>query len=246
MDRRTFVKMSGAVVLSAPFILQSPIEVVEKIDYTPLNEVYEKIFITDDWSVGTVPEYPLDLLSPDIYYAKDPSYTITKPNRIPERLVEGDYIVVPTMKFDSYEQETISAMDLISVSAIDRNITVFDSDADSGILTKRMIAILKSVMQRNGNPIKTGRLDVLLVDKDIKEIDGVEIGKQIKCHGVDIIRTDMSSMMDIAKKVDMTLPDDKKSMVVGISLTDHFVRAKADDKVGLAVLNHKSVILGAI
>ena len=35
-------------------------------------------------------------------------------------------------------------------AGVDRNIVVFDSDADAGQFTKRLVSLMKTVMRRNG------------------------------------------------------------------------------------------------
>lgn len=122
-------------------------------------------------------EYPLDILAPgeeDEYIA----YTQPGTGRIPERHIEGDYVRVPTYKLTNsidwdlkfvqnvnfpvmnriveiYQAGFVKKINddgwsvLISAAA-DRNIMVYDADANAGQFTKRAISLAKVAMRRNG------------------------------------------------------------------------------------------------
>ena len=122
-------------------------------------------------------EFPLDLLSPG-NEKNFVSYTIPNHGYIPERVVEGDYVMVPTYNVGNaidwlldYAQDArwdivSRAMDVfragftkkfnddgwhtILAAAADRNIVVSDSDAGAGQFTKRLVSLMKTVMRRNG------------------------------------------------------------------------------------------------
>lgn len=122
-------------------------------------------------------EFPLDLLAPGT--EKDfVAYTIPNHGYIPERAVEGDYVMVPTYDIGSSIDWTLKyardarwdvvgrAMEVLEASfvkklnddgwhtlisaAFDRNIVVLDSDAGAGQFTKRLVSLMKTVMRRNG------------------------------------------------------------------------------------------------
>jgi hypothetical protein len=125
---------------------------------------------------GTL-EWPLDLLAPgdeDAFVA----YTNPGNGRIPERQVEGDLVMIPTYAIASsidwllrYARDArwdvvARAMQVLEASFVkkinddgwhtllatgaDRNILVYDGDANNGQFTKRLISIMKVVMRRNG------------------------------------------------------------------------------------------------
>jgi len=126
---------------------------------------------------GTTPEFPLDLLAPGTE-SDHIAYTNPGNGRIPERHVEGDYVMVNTYGIASsvdfllkYAREAnwnvvARAMQVLESSfvkkinddgwhtllaaAVDRNILVYDADAAAGQFTKRLISLLKTVMRRNG------------------------------------------------------------------------------------------------
>ena len=123
------------------------------------------------------PEFPLDLLAPGTE-TDHVAYTNPGNGRIPERHVEGDYVMVNTYGISSsidfllkYARSAnwniISrAMQVLESSfvkkinddgwhtllaaAVDRNILVYDADAAAGQFTKRLVSLLKTVMRRNG------------------------------------------------------------------------------------------------
>lgn len=147
-----------------------------------INGIFEPIQLAQ----SATPEFPLDFLAPGT--EKDfVAYTIPNHGYIPERHVEGDYVMVPTfdigasidylLKYarDARWDVVGRAMEVLEASfvkkmnddgwhtlmaaGVDRNIVVFDSDADNGQFTKRLVSLLKTVMRRNGggNSASTNR-----------------------------------------------------------------------------------------
>ncbi len=135
--------------------------------------VYQSIQVDASGSM----EWPLDLLAPgdeDAFVA----YTNPGNGRIPERQVEGDYVRIPTyaiassidwlLRFakDARWDVVGRAMQVLEASFVkkinddgwhtmlaagaDRNILVYDGDANAGQFTKRLVSVMKVVMRRNG------------------------------------------------------------------------------------------------
>ena len=126
---------------------------------------------------GATPEFPLDLLAPGSE-TDHVAYTNPGNGRIPERHVEGDYVMINTYGISSsidfllkYAREAnwnvvARAMQVLESSfvkkinddgwhtllaaAVDRNVLVYDADAAAGQFTKRLISLMKTVMRRNG------------------------------------------------------------------------------------------------
>jgi hypothetical protein len=147
-----------------------------------LDGIFEPIALAQSAS----PEFPLDFIAPGT--ERDfVAYTLPNHGRIPERHVEGDYVMVPTydigasidwaLKYardarwdvvgramDVMRQQFTSKLNsdgwrtLIS-AGVDRNIVVLDADANVGQFTKRLVSLMKTVMRRNGggNSGSTGR-----------------------------------------------------------------------------------------
>ena len=126
---------------------------------------------------GATPEFPLDFLTPG--NEKDfVAYTIPNHGYVPERHVEGDYVMVPTFDIGAsidyllkyardarwdvvgramevLEQSFVKKMNddgwhTVISAGVDRNIVVFDGDAAAGQFTKRLVSLMKTVMRRNG------------------------------------------------------------------------------------------------
>ena len=141
------------------------------------GDILDGIFEPVRLSESATPEFPLDFLSPGT--EKDfVAYTIPNHGYIPERHVEGDYVMVPTYDIGSSIDYLLKyardarwdvvgrAMEVLEASfvkkmnddgwhtilaaATDRNIVVFDSDAATGQFTKRLVSLMKTVMRRNG------------------------------------------------------------------------------------------------
>jgi len=138
-----------------------------------VTNIYEKMVLEP----GSQPEFPLDLLAPGT--ERDyTAYTNPGHGRIPERHVEGDYVMVNTYGITNsidfllrYAREArwdiiARAMQVLEsgfvkklnddgwhtilAAAVDRNILVYDGDAAVGQFTKRLISLSKTVMLRNG------------------------------------------------------------------------------------------------
>jgi len=119
----------------------------------------------------------LDFLAPGTE-SEFVAYTIPNHGRIPERHVEGDYVMVPTydigasidflLKYardarwdvvgratEVLQKSFVKKMNddgwhtLLSAGA-DRNIMIYDADASNGTFSKRLVSLMKVVMRRNG------------------------------------------------------------------------------------------------
>ena len=138
-----------------------------------LDGVYEAVRLAP----GASAEFPLDFLAPGTE-SDFVAYTIPNHGRIPERHVEGDYVMVPTydvgasidflLKYarDARWDVVGRAMDVLQgqftkkmnddgwhtilSAGVDRNILVYDADATAGYFSKRLVSLMKTIMRRNG------------------------------------------------------------------------------------------------
>ena len=141
-----------------------------------VGDVLDGIFEKIQMAPGSAAEFPLDLLAPGTEN-QHVAYTNPGHGRIPERAVEGDYVMVPTYTVASsidyllrYAREARwdvvgRAMQVLEAgfvkkmnddgwhtllaAGVDRNVLVFDADASNGQFTKRLISLMKTVMRRN-------------------------------------------------------------------------------------------------
>lgn len=137
-----------------------------------VNGIFERI----PFEAGAATEFPLDLLNPG-EEADHVAYTNPGHGRIPERAVEGDYVMVPTYGITSsidwllryardarwdivgratqvLEAGFVKKMNddgwhTILSAGVDRNILVYDADAAAGQFTKRLVSLMKVIMRRN-------------------------------------------------------------------------------------------------
>lgn len=151
-----------------------------------VGNVLGNIFETMTVEPGSSTEYPLDLISPGLE-GEHVAYTNPGHGRIPERSVEGDYVMIPTYSITSsidyllrYAREArwdivgraMQVMEAgfvkkmnddgwhtILAAGVDRNILVYDADATAGLFTKRLVSLMQTVMRRNsgGNSASVGR-----------------------------------------------------------------------------------------
>jgi hypothetical protein len=151
-----------------------------------VGNILGSIFETITVEPGSTTEYPLDLVSPGLE-GEHVAYTNPGHGRIPERSVEGDYVMIPTYSITSsvdyllrYAREARwdivgRAMQVMEAgftkkmnddgwhtllaAGVDRNILVYDADATAGIFSKRLVSLMQTVMRRNsgGNSASVGR-----------------------------------------------------------------------------------------
>jgi hypothetical protein len=151
-----------------------------------VGNVLGNIFETMNVEPGATTEYPLDLISPGLE-GEHVAYTNPGHGRIPERSVEGDYVMIPTYSITSsidyllrYAREArwdivgraMQVMEAgftkkmnddgwhtILAAGVDRNLLVYDADATAGMFSKRLVSLMQTVMRRNsgGNSASVGR-----------------------------------------------------------------------------------------
>jgi len=171
-----------------------------------MQGIYEPIRITG----GSTPEFPLDFLNPGSENDFT-AYTIPNQGRIPERHVEGDFVMVPTFDIGNaidwllkYARDARwdivgRAMEVLEggftkkmnddgwhvllTAGVDRNILIFDSDASAGQFTKRLVSLMKVVMRRNAGGNSTSQNRGLLTDLYLSP----EALEDIRNWGVDIV-----------------------------------------------------------
>ncbi len=184
-------------------------------------------------------EFPLDLLVPGTE-AQFAAYTNPGHGYIPQKSVESDYVRVATYGIASsidfllryarngswnilsravqvMENGVVKKMNddgwhTLLAAAADRNILVYDADAASGQMTKRLLSLMKSVMRRNGggNSVTArGRLTDLFLS-----IEGVE---DIRNWGID--QLDDTSRREVYVAADGGAP---LSKIYGVTLHDLF------------------------
>ena len=141
-----------------------------------VGNILGDIFETINVEPGASTEFPLDLISPGLE-GEHVAYTNPGHGRIPERAVEGDYVMIPTYSITSsidyllrYAREARwdivgRAMQVLEAgftkkmnddgwhtilaAGVDRNILVYDGDATAGMFSKRLVSLMQTVMRRN-------------------------------------------------------------------------------------------------
>jgi len=197
-----------------------------------LDGIFEPIRLAQ----SATPEFPLDFLAPGT--EKDfVAYTIPNHGYIPERHIEGDYVMVPTfdigasidylLKYarDARWDVVGRAMEVLEGSfvkkmnddgwhtilaaGVDRNIVVYDSDAAAGQFTKRLVSLMKTVMRRNGGGNTTSNNRGKLTDLYVSP----EAMEDIRNWGVDQVD-------EVTRREIYTAADGTLNRVFGINLHD--------------------------
>jgi len=197
-----------------------------------LNGIFEPIKLAQ----SATPEFPLDFLAPGT--EKDfVAYTIPNHGYIPERHVEGDYVMVPTydigasidylLKYardarwdvvgramEVLEAQFVKKMNddgwhTLLAAGVDRNIVVYDSDAAAGQFTKRLVSLMKTVMRRNGGGNSASNNRGILTDLYVSP----EAMEDIRNWGIDQVD-------EITRREIYTAADGTLNRVFGINLHD--------------------------
>jgi len=197
-----------------------------------LDNIFEPIVLAQ----SATPEFPLDFIAPGT--EKDfVAYTIPNHGYIPERHVEGDYVMVPTydigasidylLKYardarwdvvgramEVLEAQFVKKMNddgwhTLLAAGVDRNIIVYDNDATQGQFTKRLVSLMKTVMRRNGGGNSASQNRGMLTDLYISP----EAMEDIRNWGLD--QVDEITRREIYVAGDGTL-----NRVFGINLHD--------------------------
>lgn len=197
-----------------------------------LDGIFEPVRLAD----SAVPEFPLDFLAPGTE-SDFVAYTIPNHGYIPERHVEGDYVMVPTydigasidylLKYarDARWDVVGRAMEVLEAqftkkmnddgwhtilaAAVDRNIVVFDDDAANGQFSKRLVSLMKTVMRRNGGGNSTSNNRGALTDLYVSP----EAMEDIRNWGVDQVD-------EVTRREIYTAADGSVNRVFGVNLHD--------------------------
>lgn len=237
-----------------------------------ISGIYEPVY----FAPGTAVEFPLDFIAPGTerdYVA----YTVPAQGRIPERHIEGDFVMVPTYEVGSsidfamkYARDARwdivgRAMQVLEASftrkmnddgwrtllyaGYGRNLTVYDDAATAGLFTKRLIALMKTVMRRNagGNStsVNRGQLTDVYVSPeamedirswDLSQVDDFtrreiylagtgndEFGQTslfgVRLHDLDELGVGQEYQNYAVSTLGVTLPGSKTELVVGLDLS---------------------------
>jgi hypothetical protein len=172
------------------------------------GDIVRGLFQVD--SSGGEAKYPLDFLAPGTEHLHK-AYTIPSVGMIPRKQVEGDFVTVPVYKIGSSIDWSIdyaedanwfvvsrglqvmrSSFDkkinddgwhVIIGAGTDRNILVYDADANAGQFTKRLVSLGKTIFARNGGGNSTSIVKKQLTDMALS-LEGQE---DIRNWGVDQI-----------------------------------------------------------
>ena len=200
------------------------------------GDILDGIFEPVSLAQGATPEFPLDFLAPGT--EKDfVAYTLPNHGYIPERHVEGDYVMVPTydigasidylLKYarDARWDVVGRAMEVLEASfvkkmnddgwhtllaaGVDRNIVVYYSDANASQFTKRLVSLMKTVMRRNGGGNSTSANRGMLTDLYVSP----EAMEDIRNWGVDQID-------EVTRREIYTAADGSLNRVFSVNLHD--------------------------
>lgn len=166
------------------------------------GNILDNIFERRVFEPGQSVEFPLDFVNPgeEIDHV---AYTNPGHGRIPERANQGDYVMVPTYSVANAEDVLLryireARWDVVGrlaqvmesgfvkkmnddgwhtllAAGVDRGILVYDADAAASQFTKRLLSLLKVIMERNagGNSGSTNRgrcTDVWLSPEGLEDI----------------------------------------------------------------------------
>ncbi len=183
-------------------------------------------------------EYPIDLLNPG---NEDDFVAWTNPGhgKIPEKTVEGDYLTIPTygitnsidflrryardagydvvgralqvMRDGFIRKLNYDGWATLISAAADRNIVVYDADAEPGQFTKRLVTLMRTVMARNSGgstgSSRRGRLTDLYMSVEAHE---------------DIRNWDASAVDEVTRREIYMKADGTATRIFGVTLHEMY------------------------
>jgi len=200
------------------------------------GNILDNIFEPIQLAQSATPEFPLDFLAPGT--EKDfVAYTIPNHGYIPQKHVEGDYVMVPTydigasidylLKYardarwdvvgramEVLEAQFVKKMNddgwhTLLAAGVDRNIIVYDADSDPGVFSKRLVSLMKTVMRRNGGGNSASNNRGMLTDLYVSP----EAMEDIRNWGLDQID-------EVTRREIYTATDGAINRVFGVNLHD--------------------------
>lgn len=150
------------------------------------GDIVTDIYAKEVLAPGSAPEYPLDFYNSSTEN-EHVAYTIPAQGRIPERHVEGDFVMVPTYEVGNSIDFALKyardarwnivgrAMEVLEAGFVrkmntdgwrvlvgagfGRSLVVFDDAVPVGFLSKRLVELMKNIMRRNagGNSTSVNR-----------------------------------------------------------------------------------------
>lgn len=189
------------------------------------------IYMPQDFTGGRTIEWPIDILTPG---REDEFVAYTSPGigRTAQKRVEADYVTCPTYPIKNSIQwplriareanwpiaaralqvyaagfvEKLNNEGWITIltAVYDRAVSVYDADAPSGMFTKRLLSLLKTLMTRNGG----GNLSALGVGKVTDVFCSVETIEDVRNWNLD--------QVDDVSRREIYLSDDTGSSVTRV------------------------------
>lgn len=194
------------------------------------NGIFTPMMFTDNQQI----EFPLDFIVPGTE-SEYSAYTIPNYGRIPEKHIEGDYVIVPTyvvgaaidwsLKYarDARWDIVTRAMQVLEsmfvrkinsdawrclvAAGVDRNLLVYDSNAPNGFFTKRLISLMKLSMKRYGGGNSASINQIKLTDLYVS-LENME----------DARSWDLTQVDDVTRREIYLSEDEALSRVFGVDI----------------------------
>lgn len=198
------------------------------------------IFDLVEISDSSIAEFPTSLLSSD-----NEVYCFSSNNFNSIDIVENvDYVNVPLCSLEHMDEEELQVEQykLLVTAGTKRNLIVLDKDVNNNYFSSRLVALMKVCLRHNLNGSK---LTHMFVPRNLNYA-GTTINN-IKVVGLS--EYEYESICFKYELLGGVLPYNKSKLVIGADLStiDGFVApfSLTKEKLGLAVLESKRVILGA-
>lgn len=238
LNRREFLERGSIVALatSIPFGLKA--DIIEQ-----QTKVFERVFEPVQFAPGQTPEFPLDFIWPGeqreyVAYVKVLNKT--------DKMHNADYILVPTPFNNKNKAIDYDYGTTLLSAGIDRNILVYDEKCSGNYVSKRLQALLSSVIRRNyGRKTKNRLTDIFIHESKFVE----NLSDKIRVHrvGTEVwnkILNDYAEFADVCKYNKHL--NNKTNLVIGVStVMQEFVKPiMSNGNHGIAVLDNRNVIFG--
>ena len=238
MNRRDLLKLALAipVIPTCQIVSEASIaKIIEpvKLDYTKLlNNGIEHIFEIINSDKDYV-EFPVDLISPGYYE----SYTID--NLV--KKYESETIKVSMCSSD-FSRINEMAWHTLLAAVTDRNIAVYDADAEKGVLTKRLIKSMRETFRDCSN--LKNLPNKFFVDESVEIEDKAE--KYLEKVGSKLYRVNLNQYKKFyEKQLNATFCKHKSSFIIGVGEPDCVIPVYKD-RYGMVVLKNEQCLMGHV
>ena len=187
-------------------------------------------------NLETKSEYSRKILPYAIFQKNPKRLDIQEYSGTPEDKFQLEFVIIP---MDTFKDKEKSCFDLLTYSALDRNLVVYDEEnRKNHQCSIRLIALIRNIMRQQYSTLSKFKpnLNYIIYNKDLPQ-EVIDICNKAKTK---LIKTDYPMGKELC-------PNNEgfENFILGISTKgDQLVNPQKDDLEGLAILDNRLVLFG--